>query len=296
MSNVPPGAIPVNDPSLIGGPVELPFDIFDTAASTTEDPELASQQSTSFLSGLKAERPQIEPGGVRSIELPGGWLDKAGERHTEAFVRELTGVDEERLAKINVRDNPAAYLRGLLSAVESIGGFPVADEMLNELLVGDREMLILGVRIATYGNELPVHLVCPVCSEEMDIAVELEQDVPVRHLDEPERRAYDVELRGGRTAKVRPLTAAGQDAVLQDRKASVAKQKTITLEQCVISIDGLPANYQTVLNLGMADRETLLDFLADMQPGPDYEGVSVPCSGCGGSFPLTLSLADLFRP
>lgn len=294
MSNVPPGAIEIDDPSLVGPPVEIPG--LNGTMSSFEDPEAASNQSQAFLESLAQERPSLGAAPNTTVLLPGGWIDPAGKLHNQAVVRELTGRDEEALAKISITENPVGYLHGLLAAVESVGGFPTNDQMLGELLAGDRDMLVLGVRMATYGSEMPVHLVCPACETEQDIAIELDVDVPVQKLEDPTERAFDVPLRNGSTAKVKLLTSADQDYVIEDRKATNAEQRTKTLERCVLSINGLPVNHHTIHDMGMADRQTLLDFLADHQPGPNYGEVSLPCSGCGRKYPLMLSLADLFRP
>jgi hypothetical protein len=260
--------------------------------SAMEQPELASQLSKEAIVG---DRPQVADAPLGNVDLPGGWFAPSGERCTQALVRELTGRDEERLARINPTTNYPQFLQALVSAgLENINGFELSKEQLKELLIGDRESILLGIRIATYGPGVEMHIRCPACGAEEDLIVELDKDIPYREMATPEVREYDVELRGGRTAIVTPATVAVQDAIW-DVKKSAAEMKTATLARCVRTIDGRPVAPGDILDLGLADRKTLINYLADLQPGPDYEGVRLPCESCGEEFPLALDLADLFQ-
>lgn len=262
--------------------------------SAMDHPDLANSMSAAALSSVN-EQPQMEDEPLGQVELPGGWIAPDGSLQTKAIVTELTGRAEEKLARIDPMSNMPLFLQTMVqSALESIGGHEPTPEMLRDLLIGDREMLILGIRSATYGNEVQMHIVCPQCGAEEDIGVELDKDIPVKKMETPSVREYDVELRRGSVAKVVPATAGLQDEIW-DIKKSAAEMKTATLGWCVKSIDGAAVNHQTVLDLGMGDRKIILDFLADLQPGPDYEGVRLPCEACGQEFALVLDLADLFR-
>jgi hypothetical protein len=280
-------------------PIEDPFAAEDAAEaainviSSADAPEAASAASEAALAPDKPEMKEPDPG---LVELPGGWVSPTGVVHKQAFVKELTGRDEERMARVDATTNLPLYLQTMVECgTESIGGEPATKDMLRDLLVGDREMLILGIRMATYGRTTePFDIVCPKCQFQEKISLELDKDIPVKHMERPEVREYEVDLRNGSVALVQPLTARQQDEIW-DVKKTVAELKTATLERCVVSIDGRPVNHPMVLNLGMADRNTLLDRLAELQPGPDYGGVRLDCQGCGESFSLTLDLADLFR-
>jgi hypothetical protein len=260
--------------------------------SAAEDPEMANMIASQALS---SEQPVMADAPSGQVELPGGWIDPQGNLHRLAVVNELTGLAEEKLARID----PVANLPLLLNtfvecALDNIGGHKPTPEMLKGLLVGDREALLLGIRIATYGETLEMHISCPACQAEEDLAIELREDVPVKTMDTPEIRKYDVELRGGRIAVVQPATVGIQDEVW-DVKKTAAEMKTATLERCILSIDGRPVGHQEAQALGLGDRKTLLDFLEEIQPGPDYEGVRLPCQACGREFVVRLDLTDLFR-
>lgn len=285
-TNLPWGT-PVDDPSLVGPPVDLP-----TRASAAVDPELASALTQSALDEPK---PTIEALPDTVVELPGGYIDPQGRLHSTAVVRELTGADEERISKVDPVANLPLWLNSLLKNVETIGDVQPTTEVLSALLIGDREALILGIRRATYGNGISVQVVCPNCGEEEDVIIEIDKDIPFKRMEDPEQRVFEVKLRDGDIAEVRLATVGVQDEILAAKKKTLAEITTLTLERCVLRINGNPAVHQTVLDLGSADRRTLATFLADNQPGPDYRGVKLPCRACGKEFPLTLDLADLFR-
>jgi hypothetical protein len=281
----------IDDPSLILTDPVPTLEIIDGSA----DPEYAAARASEVLDAANPRPQMVEPPDGQ-VALPAGWIDPKGVLHRTAQVRELTGKDEEKLSRINITSALPLYLRTLVTqGTEYIGNVEPSKEIIDQLLVGDREALILGIRIATYGDDVPIRVICPNCEATQDVAIELSKDVPVKTLDEPEVRTFDVPLRKGSVAVVQLATVAVQDEILAHPNTSEAELKTITLSKCVLSIDGVPATYDRVLNLGMADRKTILSFLAETQPGPDYEGVILPCPSCEKTFPIDLDLADLFR-
>lgn len=281
----PQQTLPSGFDELIGEPETLTI-------TTEEDPETATMLSEQ---ALQSEQPVIEEAPVGQVELPGGWISPEGDLHRLAVVNELTGLGEERLARIDPVANLPLLLNTFIEcSLDNIGGHKPTPEMLRDLLIGDREALLLGIRIATYGEHLEMHISCPSCRAEEDLAIELNKDIPVKTMKTPEVRRYDVELRGGRVAIVQPATSGIQDDVW-DVKKSAAEMKTATLERCIISLDGMPVGHREAQALGLGDRKTVLDFLEEIQPGPDYEGVRLPCQACGEEFRVRLDLTDLFR-
>jgi len=237
--------------------------------------------------------PEIDPPEDGSVRLPGGLITKDGLVRS-AVVRELTGEDEEALSK--ARGNPLRVTQTLLKAVETIGGEPVSNKVLKDLLVGDREALFLGIRIATFGKEIKFEEVeCPGCKERLDITVDL-TELPTRELADPEKREFEVALRNG-VAVVRLLNGGDQDAVLEEVEATGAEENTTLLSRSVISINGTKVNNSkaAVKKLGIKDRQTLLTFLVETAPGPRYDEVKSKHEVCDTEIPLYLAVDDLFR-
>lgn len=264
-----------------------------------------SNMSTDDVSAVLAKAtaspiPVIEESPDNMVDLPAGWITPEGEVIQRAVVRELNGYDEERLARLNMFKNVPAYVTEMLDlAVLDVGGVKPDKEMLREMLIGDREALMIGIRQVTYGNLVDFNLKCDDCDTESKVEVEIDKDVPVVRLEDPLIREWDVELKNGRTAKVKMINGRTQEAFSDNiGKKTGPEINSIMLSKSVISIDGVPTagKKDVVQRLSAADRNTLADFLAERQPGPQFnKPVMVPCATCGKEYPITLGLPALFR-
>ena len=240
------------------------------------------------------QAPEIRQPADDEVLLPGGLVSPDGEILRTAVVRELTGDDEEALAK--AKNSMVRFTRTLMRAVESIGGQPPTKEILADLLVGDREALVLGIRCATFGNEITYkNFICPGCQEALDITVDL-RTIDVKFLEDPEKREFEVPLRNG-VAVVRLPKVSDADAVMESPSLTTAEENTLLLSRCVLEINGTKVNKskELVKKLGLKDRQTILDFLAEHQPGPRYDEVKSKHEACETEFPVYLAVDDLFR-
>jgi len=114
---------------------------------------------------------------IRGISLGDTWLDTA-------VVREMTGADEEFLANMETKTNAnyADYVLALLKRTTvSIGSLNIKEnpDILNELIIGDRDLLFLNVIKATYGNDREFKVICPHCQKSNDLLVDLSADFPI---------------------------------------------------------------------------------------------------------------------
>jgi hypothetical protein len=111
--------------------------------------------------------------------LPGGYVvDSAA--HREVELGPVTGADEEYVTSTAV---PAAVLitKLLGSCVRRIGTIRKPGvAVVRELLVGDREFLILRLRQLTYGDKVDLQLACPrpECGKTMDVSFSL-REIPI---------------------------------------------------------------------------------------------------------------------
>ena len=198
-----PGAIALNDPPMMGPPpgMEMPG----------ESPSM-DQAADLLRKATAISTPEIEPAPVVTTELPGGWISPAGVLVKTAEVKELNGFAEERLSRLDMGKNVASYVTELLLlGVVRIGDEVPTRDLLKNLLIGDRDALVLAIRQATYGNDVEFKLDCTACGEESDIRVEIDKDVEVTFMEDPLVRVFDVELRNG-AAKVTLLTGVAQEA------------------------------------------------------------------------------------
>ncbi|RZU35934.1 hypothetical protein EV284_3417 [Streptomyces sp. BK022] len=273
-----------------------------------DNPAAANAQINALLNEAKQEevaKPNISLPAGGNFTLPGGYVlggDYASARY-DAEVRELTGADEEALTKAR-SGGIGKFVSTLLQAgTVSVAGMKATPALLSELLLGDRDMLLLEIRRATYGDEVEwEHYSCPWCGEEFHLTITLDE-IPVRRLDDPSKRVFEVELRRGRKAFVRLPVGSDQEALLAvAERATDSEQNTLLLSRCIISVveaDGsehaVSGNPDFARSLGIADRKTILEAIEKNQPGPQYNDVKFTHDSCGKEVPLFISAGDLFQ-
>ena len=103
------------------------------------------------------------------VALPCGWWS-GNVLHRTAFVRALTGRDEEALLERRGATLPERTSALIAHCVGRLGSIePVTEQHAGELAVGDREALVLALRRATLGDRLQCVVDCPACAEAMDL-------------------------------------------------------------------------------------------------------------------------------
>jgi hypothetical protein len=239
--------------------------------------------------------------GDTHVDLPGGVMLRSGVVTREAVVRELTGYDEEALARKSYKSTNE-YLRALvLRVVDNIGGDPLDELGVDQLLLGDRDALILGTRVATFGDEITMrNLTCPRCEKDFDVDLSVKNDIPVVRLDKPEDRIFEVALSKNRVAKV-SLATIGADLATNEY-STVSQQNTALLANCIIEINGKNINMQAkkpedvVRSLNTRDRQVLLKEIRERQPGPKFDASEIDCpGGCGFTEKVVVDLVALFQ-
>lgn len=226
------------------------------------------------------------------VTLPGGWLTPDGDLITEAEVRELTGEDEEAFARIT---SPGKLLLEILQrGTVKVGEEKATKKVLDSLLSGDRDALLLAIRRVTFGDEVSYQSACSVCGEFSTFEIDLSSDVNVRALEDQNDRVFTVETKAGVVEATLP-TGITQRELMSSTDKTVAEVNTALLAGCVLSINGMPSlGVPSVKRLGIRDREKITLAIADRNPGPRLNDVTKECPECGGEATLSLSLAALF--
>lgn len=113
------------------------------------------------------------------VKLPGGLIEN-GELITTVEVRELNGVDEEAIAKASTTGKALNILlqRGLVK----VGSREATLADLDNLLSGDRDAILIGIRKITFGKTMEFSIVCGNCAVEQPVSIDLEDDVPVKKM------------------------------------------------------------------------------------------------------------------
>jgi hypothetical protein len=268
------------------------------AISGLTNPEAAMAATQQVLADAKnIPRPQITPPSSRHLILQHGIL-RGGTWHCEAELRELNGADEEAIEAAG-GDELKAFETALVRGVVGIGAVEMNRQVASELIMGEREELLLAVRRATFGDFVEYKkLPCANCGELTDLDYHLD-DLPVRRMEDPQQEFYEVPLAGGAVARVRIPNGADQAHAMKMKGASAAKVNSEMLNRCVLGLR-LPDGVQEVRNdfaqrMSMADRRVLVRWLVQSQPGPQYGEAVWTHETCGEEVPLPINLGVLFR-
>lgn len=268
-----------------------------TKASALQDPEMANAIIKEIEKSIVPESAVPEDHSLYEmpddhVTLPGGYLTFDGELVTEAQVRELNGEDEEALSRLAT---PGKMLVAILDrAVVKVGDAKPDRKVLDGLLSGDRDMLMLAIRRLTFGEQVEYTSPCDSCAEVSEFSIDLSKDIPVRVLEDQSQRTFAVDCRAGEV-KVTLPTGITQRELMSANDKTMAEINTMLLTGCVLSIDGAPSlGASTVKRLGVMDRERITREIGERVPGPRFNEVKKECPKCGGEATLGLSLASLF--
>jgi hypothetical protein len=266
----------------------------NNSIKASDNPQLANN----VLNKIQNEQAPVEKAKLQSpadtsVTLPGGYVNAAGEVIKVAEVRELTGKDEELFTKANSVGKMFSII--LSSGVVSVGNLPATEQLLDDLLAGDRDTLMLGIYKATFGNTATIGGYCKGCSDFKSIEIDIDEDIKILTLNDPindrgftyqGRREYGVMLPNGSIQK----------ELRSNSDRTLAELTTVLLEKTVLSIDGSPSlgKFQ-IQNIGIVDRKALAEEISKRSPGPVFDDIVVQCPDCDGEVVAPISLGALFR-
>lgn len=214
-----------------------------------------------------------------AFELPGGLIDASGRRLARAELQPLTGAEEEWLATHPGVPSAIAVTRILTACLRRLDDVASSENLVQQLLVGDRDFLMVQLRRLTLGERIHVIFRCPACEKEMDTDFVVD-DVPIAF--RPQTTAtYSIE-RHARTIRFRLPVGADQEAVLGLHPEHDA---TTLLERCVIDDGGQP--------LSGEDRAAVVEAMDREAPQVDLE-LNLKCPECGNEFVTAFDTTAFF--
>jgi hypothetical protein len=261
---------------------------------TVTDPSVIEKLTKEITTEPAVEIKTVPPSST-DVTLPGGFIAGDGSLVKYAEVRELNGLDEEAISKAG---SPGRALIVMLQrGLVSIGMEKPGKDDFDKLLSGDRDAILIGIRRATFGDNVDFEFPCPHCKSDLSVSVNLSTDVPVIGLDDPisgRKFTYTSEKSG--IIVVGLPNGLTQKKLIENLDKTPAEVNTILLAGCIESINGVPSiGASSVLRLGMADREKIVAEILKRNPGPRLGEVKTTCEACGEDIPMPLSLSDLFR-
>jgi len=251
-------------------------------AQATAEPEKAIQPA--------AITPPLET----LVTLPGGYVSAAGEVVKTAEVRELTGRDEEVITKASSLSKalPTILNRGVVS----VGTEKATEEMLDKMLAGDRDALLVGIYKATFGPHATLICWCSGCNDSKEVEVSVDSDIKSKILADPVSDRRFTVFGKDKEFLVQLPTGYTQKEITANTDKTMAELQTILLEQTVLEIDGAPViSKSQIQNLGIMDRRKIGEELSKRAPGPQFDEVTIDCPDCGGKVVVPITLGALFQ-
>jgi hypothetical protein len=215
---------------------------------------------------------------IRGVQHNGEWL-------TDAVIRELNGADEEAIASLTSKQDLvySDYMSALLKrAVVSIGDLEIEDNqsVVDNLIIGDRDLLFIGAMKATYGRFREMEVTCGNCGANNFVTLNLDEDFKYELPEGDFTKSIEVTLRNGDVIYLNYPTGADSAYVAKKAKTT-AEQNTAMLARCTVWGDNKPRDVEAwARSLGVGDRGKLVRALTSNPPGPKMEEVKTQCASC----------------
>lgn len=235
---------------------------------------------------------------TKTVELLAGYKDKEGTVHLEAEIREITGVDEEDVQKADIKANIGRVVTKLLAnCTVRIGTLEKSkfkqnkwEEIIKELYLGDRDLLMMEIRKFTYGDDVELPFKCPHCKGEGRHIMEWDE-IEINPLDvDPSDVSFELK-KGARNKEGERIKEGtlrlpkGQDQELLDgiARKNMGLANTTLITRCVTSLGDIKLSSKVFKDLTSVDREEIVKVVADNAFGPNFR-IDIDCPSCGERF------------
>jgi hypothetical protein len=261
--------------------------------SAAANPALANQMLNKALTEAPKERmPEIVSPSDTTVELPGGYVNAAGEVIRTAEVRELTGKDEEVISKTN--NLGKAVLAILQLGTVKIGNEAATEKLLDELLIGDRDAILLGILKATFGNTVKIPVFAD--GEEKLVEVDINTDIKTKILTDPVNDRVFIVKGKNVDYTVKLPNGVVQREMINNAEKTSAELSTLVLENTLVRIGENPVYSKAqVQALSVVDRRKIIEEINKRAPGPQFEDVVVTDPDTGSEVTVPINLGTLFQ-
>ena len=201
---------------------------------------------------------------------------------TSIPVRYLTTVEENILTTPSLLENK--------EAITTVLKLVVMDETIsiNDLLLCDRDAIVLFLRSTAYGDSFPIFFTCPKCNKESEVNFTLSsfgvKDIKIQPDD---NGFYKAQLpKSKKSVLYRHLTVKDEELMFD------ADTFTMQLEKQIISIDGVESREYVkkfVKNMPISDSSFLRKYINETEPGFD-KTVELECEFCKNTSKTELQL------
>lgn len=237
--------------------------------------------------------------------LPGGYVDQGGEVQREVELKPLTGREEELLAASGQRESASLVTTVLSRCIQRIGTISsVSEALVRDLLVADRQYLLLKLREVTFGEQIRANIFCPwkECGQRVAINFSI-NDIPIRE-SEDKGPVYTMtlspEIAGGLEEEERHITfrlpTGADQEILSPLLAENEAVALARLFGCCIQRIGRLTNVgkEAVLSqLSPAARLAIEQHMEKVAPKVEL-AMDINCHECGRNFTAPFDLHRFF--
>jgi len=227
--------------------------------------------------------------------LPGGYWDEGGTLHRDFELAPLTGRDEELLAESGLAESASLVTAVLSRAVRRVGDVsPISEHVARQLLVADRQYLLMKLRRSTFGGIVRGSVFCPWrdCGERVSLQFQID-DLPVQEAGE--RAPYfTMTLSSGSDVDFRLPNGADQETVSPLVPRNEAEALSLLLARAIrrIGAKSSPAP-DDVAALSPIERSEIETEMERLSPRIELD-FDTSCSECGRSFVVPFNLQQFF--
>lgn len=176
----------------------------------------------------------------------------------------------------------------------------------DDMLIGDRNAILVGIRVTGYGSEYKVKITCPECSKEFDNTFSL-GGLKLKNLDvqplQPNTNLFQFTLpSSGQLVYFKLLSGRDESEVskVMESKKKLGSQieagVTTRLFQSIVSINGESDRGKILLliqNMRAMDARALRKYIDEIEPGVDMTQ-KVVCASCDTESEVTMPLGMSF--
>lgn len=239
---------------------------------------------------------------VSKYLLPAGYIDESGQLHREVELSALTGREEELLVTM-ARQGGAAQVSAVLSScVKRIGNIsPVSRDLVRQLLVADRQYLMLKLRELTFGERIQATVSCPWpnCDTRVDIDFNV-SDIPIKAMDHVSA-VYQYDFAVGLTTESKTLSicfrlpnGGDQEALSSQLENNEAAALSHLLWRCIQRIDSSEnPDIEQIRVFSSSLRANIEKKMQELSPDVELT-MEAECPECRRSFTIPFDLQDYF--
>jgi len=204
-------------------------------------------------------------------------------------IKAMTALQEDILSS-------AAYISEGTSISRAIQSCITEDSVdVMNMIAGDRNALMVSMRITGYGSDYPVTHICQNCGRKNDVNVKL-SELGIKRLEaEPVEQgknlfSYSLPVTGKKVL-FKFMTAYDEkdEEIKRERlqNAGIIRENSITsfLENMIVSIDGINDKnkiHHFIKNMPAKDSRSLRLYVKKLEPGIDMNW-QYDCSSCGSN-------------